>query len=307
MLIVYARRDDLLGGCLMNLAHSWGFSRKLGRQFMLNWLDYHPSRPHMPISDILQSDLPFALVSIAAVDIPGAYAMPRVPQWSNALATYPAIFYPHTSWVQVDGASKSDDEPRIRALLNSLPIQPAVAWAVEAIAARHPNFTAVHLRRGDDILAILRSDDRTERYDRACSSFVKRCLDLETYRLAIKANSDGSLLIFSNDTDAAERLQGLLPGRRIALVSEQPELLNLTPTQRDFAEMLLMARAARIIGTRSNFSAFPRLLGGCPLILAHRYISQPHLREFVESTVPTRALPQVIAGYNKILNHQALK
>ncbi len=303
MQIVYARRDDLLGGCLMNLAHSWGFAEKLGARLVVNWLNDHPDRPRMPFLDIFQ----WAPFDVTDDEIPPmAYAMPRAPQWSNALATYLGIFYPHTSWVQVDGARKSDDEPRIRSLLNSLPIQPAVAWAVEAISARVGKFTAVHLRRGDDILAILRSDDTSERFDRACSSFVKRYADLETYRRAVEAESDGPVVIFSNDGGEAECMKAMLPNRQVTLMG-QPELTSLTPTQLDFAEMLLMSRATKIIGTRSNYSAFPRLLGGIPLILVHRYISMPHLRAFIEATVPQRAIPAVVDGYAKIISRLAQK
>lgn len=306
MQIVYARRDDLLGGCLMNLAHSWGFAEKLGRRLFLNWMDDHPGRPRMPWSDIFQAPI-VGFTQINLKETAEAYAMPRTPQWSNALATYPTIFYPHTSWVQVNGATKTADEIRIRRLLNSLPIQPAVAWAVEAISSRCPKFTAVHLRRGDDILAILRSNDRTEKYDRACSSFVKRYADLETYRRAVEAESDGSVLVFSNDGGEAVRLKEMLPDRIVILASAQHELTDLTPTQRDFAEMLLMSRATKIIGTRSNYSAFPRLLGGIPLILVHRYISQPHLRGAIEAVVPPHAIPAVLDGYNRIISRLALK
>lgn len=306
MRIVYARRDDLLGGCLMNLAHSWGFAEKLGGLLTVNWMDHHPARPKMPWHEIFQRP-PFEVRREELhLDAPDVHTMPRTQQWSNALATHPAIFYPHTSWVQVDGARKADDEITIRRLLNSLPIQPAVAWAVEAIAARVGKFTAVHLRRGDDILAILRSDDRTEKYDRACSSFVKRYADLETYRRAVEAESEGPVMIFSNDHEESLRLSIMLP-RQIVYLSGQPELNHLTPTQRDFAEMLLMSRATKIIGTRSNYSAFPRLLGGIPLILVHRYISQPHLRAYIEAVVPPRAIPAVTDGYNKILSRLVRK
>lgn len=306
MQIVYARRDDLLGGCLMNLAHSWGFAEKLGAKLMLNWVKDHPARPSMSYHEIFQAEkFP---VLITHLDTSGIHAVPRSSQWSVALKTHPEIFYPHTSWVCVDGARKSDDEIRIRRLLNSLPIQPAVAWAVEAIAVRHPTFTAVHIRRGDDILAVLRSDDRTEKFDRACSSFVKRYADLESYRRAVEAESDGPLLIFSNDSEDAWRFIALLPAsRHCIVVGDQSALDNLTPTQRDFAEMLLMSRATKIIGTRSNYSAFSRLLGGIPLILVHRYISEPHLAEFIEATVPERARPLVTDGYRKILSRLALK
>ncbi len=307
MQIVYARRDDLLGGCLMNLAHSWGFADKLGAKLILNWLDEHPGRPYMPWGEIFQS-APFTVVTRPELDWSGAYHMPRKPQWSVALKTYPEIFYVHASWVQVDGVSKSDDEPRIRQLLHTLPIQPAVAWAVEAISARVGTFTAVHVRRGDDILAVLRSNDRTERFDRACSSFAKRCLDLVTYKRAIEANTnDDDLLIFSNDIVEAECLAGMMSKRYVTQVGDQPEFVGLTPTQRDFAEMLLMSRATRIIGTHSNYSRFARLFGGCPLIAAHPWVSRPHLREFVESTVPPRAMQQVLDGYRKIFSRLTLK
>lgn len=305
MNIVYARRDDLLGGCLMNLAHSWGFAEKLGATLAVEWQDDHPNRPRMPLSDIFQQTDQF--LQVRELNTTYVYAMPRTPQWSVSLKNNPIIFYPHTSWVCVDGARKADDEPRIRRLLNSLPIQPAVAWAVEAISARHPKFTAVHLRRGDDILAILRSDDRTEKFDRACSSFVKRYADLETYRRAVDDNGDEDVLIFSNDIVEAECLASGLSKRFVTQVGSLPELDALTPTQRDFAEMLLMSRATKIIGTRSNYSAFPRLLGGIPLILVHRYISTPHLRAAIEAVVPPRAIPAVLDGYNKIISRLAQK
>ncbi len=306
MQIVYARRDDLLGGCLMNLAHSWGFADKLGAELIVIWEDDHPGRPWMPWHEIFQNPTGFCVVPGRTSLFAEAFAMPRSPQWAHALKTYPAIFYPHTVHVSVDGDQKEYDEPRIRRLLKSLPIQPEITQAVEAIAARAGAFTAVHIRRGDDILAILRSNDRTEKFDRACSSFVKRYVCLETYRRAIEANSDGPLMIFSNDREEAARLQDmLLPTRQVAIAD--PELYGLTPTQRDFAEMLLMSRADKIIGTHSNYSRFSRLLGGCPLIAAHPWISKPHLRAFVESTVPPRAMQQVLDGYRKIFSRLTLK
>lgn len=287
-MITYARRDDLLGGALLNFAQAWGFSDKTNRRLILNWQDHHPARPFMPWSELFQPTNRFDVVSERMSEPDLAYAMPRSAQSSQKLPS--DVFYVHTSHVPIDGEAKLDSERRIRTLLYSLELHPAITIVPG-------NYTAVHIRRGTDLTDIFKEDARSERYQKAASAFVKRYADLETYRQAIEASTAGDLMIFSNDRSEAERLISTLPNRCVLA----PEFPNLTPTQRDFAEMLLMARASKIIGTRSNYSGFSRLWSGIPLVLVHRWIEANRIREFVEQSVPREAVPLILDGYARIL------
>lgn len=242
----------------------------------------------MPWSELFRPTNRFDVVSDWMAEPGLAYAMPRLAQSSRNLPE--SVFYVHTSHVPIDGETKLDSEHRIRTLLHSLELHPAIVIPAG-------DFTAVHIRRGTDLTDIFKEDSKSERYQRAASAFVKRYADLETYRMAIEATTSSDLMIFSNDRAEAERLISILPNR----CTLAPEFRNLTPTQRDFAEMLLMARATKIIGTRSNYSGFSRLYGGIPLILVHRWIDAGRIREFVEQSVPSEAVPFILSNYARFL------
>lgn len=292
--IVYARRDDLLGSCLMNFAHAWGFAEKTGRRLTLNWLDRHSGRPDMPWSDIFG---PTPRFDVTSKLVPAVPAVRKIPHTTAALSTYPALFYPHTSGILVDDEPKMVHTTRVRGLLATLQIHPAIIEACADVPTE--GYTAVHIRRGGDLLALFSDPVNLER---AASMFVKRYADVEAYRRCIESQTYGPLLIFSNDAEEAERLIYAIPhhsGRYVGLI---PALSHLTPTQRDFAEMLLMSRCWKIIGTRSNYSAFAALMGGLHPTLVHQWISAPHIREFVEQTVPAAAVAQVLSNYAAILD-----
>lgn len=281
---IFAARSDLLGSALMNFAHAWGFADKLGQRLCVNWINPHPHRPSMPWAEIYQRDTRFDVIGIPPP--PEAYAVPRVPHSSASLAVHRLILYPHTSWLQLDYEVKIDYDARVRALLLSVPVHPVVAFAVEAISARVPAFDAVHIRRGTDVLSLMGEGGDM---DRAASIFVKRFADLETFRAAIAACGVGRMLVFSNNGQDARKIG--------EWVGDMPELAGLTSTQRDFAEMLLMSRARKIIGTRSNYSYFARLLGNCPLILVHKWLDPERVGKFVDETVPAHAIPAVKRAY----------
>jgi len=313
MKVVYARRGDLLASVLLNFAHAWYFAEKLERRLVLNWAEVHHTRGYLPWFDIYQPQNMFDVVTDRFMtEVDEAYAVPPKPSSSAELSQYEALFYIHTSWARLDGEPAQQADPKIRALLNSMPVHPAVTHAVNSVLGRiaMSGLTAVHIRRGDDVLRILRENRQTGdgpmRYHRVALTFVARYADLETYRRAIQAATTGDLLIFSNDQAEAERLQSMVPDRKSLFIGSLPELASLTPIQRDFAELLLMARASKIVGTMSNYSRFPRLLGDIPLVPVFDWTSPEHLLRLVEDTLAPHpgareAMKTIIDGYANML------
>ena len=164
---------------------------------------------------------------------------------------------------------------RVRQLFLRLPVHADVEAARAAFRREHGleagGYVGLHVRRGD-IYGMLPVALRVrkhgglvlERLDRVLGYFVARTAPLEFYRPAVEAAiGRGRRILFTSDTPE------VIAEFRHAFGDAFVDLAGLTmpvAIQKAFADFLVLADAAEVIGTSSNFSSFAAEMGDVPFV-----------------------------------------
>ncbi len=297
---VVAGRGDRLGGRLRNLLEAWRLARAEAAPLLWLWVDSDDQDGSPYPLDTLFDAAALARVpglTVAREDRHGRLAGPPPSGWADALARRDdwldaSVSAPPTGAIlrhrAVDPIVPDRVAPDIATLFRTLPIHPAVRDAVEAAAAPlGRTYRAVHLRRGDVVAALARCPATAAARTIAIANFVPRYAPAAAYDRAIAAASDDApLAIFSDDPHLRAAVARRHAGRAIdphAALDDAP----LGPLQRDFAELLLIAGAATVIGAGdSQYCRVAAALGGA------RFID---VRDHVDPAETIAALRAIVA------------
>ncbi len=141
-----------------------------------------------------------------------------------------------------------------------------------------PDFIAVHIRRGDVVdktrarlTSFISSEaehgNSPEALEKLMTGgwdgmeiglqhflhhFVKKVTSIDSYIAAIPKNNNARVVVFSDSLEAAEEFQARFTGSRSILISSF--LVEMTKSQRAYLELLILAKAGRVISTASCFS-----------------------------------------------------
>jgi hypothetical protein len=313
---IYAGRSDLLGSALLNLAHAWRFATVHGAPLVCWWPNYHEQRGELPFREIYlwpQGGDPFDLAEEMPV-LPRNYVRVERLTSRSDIQTAENICYAVTGAVLLADESLEQAEAEARRLMRTLRVRPEIEQAMARIKSRIDlsAFVAVHIRRGDDVIRLI-SETPPEQATRLIEGYVGRYADIESYRLAIEANtSDAPLFVFSNSATEIASLKSAMPDREVVSLDDLADCLkNFLPArpnqmglgiQRDFIEQMIMAEARCIVGPNSNFSTFARLMGSKPVVMVARWLNPltmiAHVkRDFSDQSVFTR----IIKSYARVM------
>jgi hypothetical protein len=167
-----------------------------------------------------------------------------------------------------DQEPNSEPAMPLAEIFSRLPLHPAIERAVEQVvsAGRVEEALCLHVRRGDivELLALNSAETTSISKHRAIqiNHFALKYAPLGAYLRAIEdLAGDRPILVFSDDPAARHELETAAAGRAIdheTLLTEH----SLSAHQRDFVEILLIARSWRQVGLRSAFVELGAALGG---------------------------------------------
>gem|GEM_PF-3486262 len=253
---VIARRWDGLGGRLNAIANAFSLARAFDAEFRFAW---PPSRDLSvgDASEIFNPD--FLARHLASIDeLEQARAVPVTPA---SPVTWPdsAQSLEPGDWKGVPaiaGESTTQTARRFRADFTMIGWNDTAANLVErALTGDHAkSFPAVHVRAGDIVMGAWRQFTSGEKYT---PTFMVEAV------IEALANGGADRILVVSDNEGYLRLLRA----RFAAVQGPGEFIDgydrLTETQRAFADILLLARASRIIGpSGSAFSQLGGALGG---------------------------------------------
>lgn len=271
---VHSFGNDLLGSVLMRLLSAWRLAEKLDAELICHWPEETIQRRGFRFGDLFDGDVPFTLShdypdfrGFATLDeaLDGATILP------DKLA--PEFVYTSTGIRLLPGEDAATARAEARALFERLPLVQPIRDAIAEIEAEVSlkEAMAVHIRRGSDIVPLLRQGGLPSTLEEGhIRGYARMFVDLESYRIAIKALGAPKCFVFCpDDADRAEIKQDI-GGYS---VDDFDSIQRLAPLQRDLAEILVMSRTSRLLGPKSNYSGLARLLGDLRLEWVARWIS----------------------------------
>jgi len=271
-LTVYSFRRDMLGSALLNLSMGWRFAERVRGRFIAVWSpNAGRRRRNVSLRELFDiSKLPFSVMD-AEVDESQFLQMPRVDalsktQLDDLFAGPREICYRHTGVFCVSNETHQQVVEEARSLIRTIQFTQPIHDAFEALSIKRDlsAMVSIHVRRGDIIQELFAREFESGRLQRLAESFVTRFVDEASYTRAIEGLSkERTMLIFSNDVGAGASLLRRLKGLNVALAAEiiDDTGVKLTPTQRDFVEMLVMGSTSIVFGPKSNYSRFAALYG----------------------------------------------
>lgn len=258
----------------MRLLSAWRLAEKLDAELVCHWPEETLQRKNFRYDDLFDGPVPFTL----SREYPDFDGLPTLEDGLDGVTVRreklaDEFVYSSTGIRLLPEEDAETARAEARALFARLKVAQPIMDAIAEVEAALPlnEAMAVHIRRGSDIVPLLREGGLPPSLERGHSrGYARMFVDLESYRIAIKALGSPKCFIFcADDSDRAE-LKQAIDGYSV----DQFEAINrLKPLQRDLAEILIMSRTARLLGPKSNYSGLARLLGDLRLEWVARWIS----------------------------------
>lgn len=297
--IVVAGRNDLLGARLRNILGAWRFAKQINAKFIINWRNYDENyRSPYSFYDLFDREAVRALdnVNVVEVELDGSISSvegtiaPDVlgraldpKAWTvvtslNVANSQPTdisaqvIRYEVTGPMRFEGESMGDANADMADLFVGLPINKAVAAAIESAASTNSKIVVSHIRRGNLVEYLFGRDSQSlEALRSDIKNFVPRYAHLNAYRRVIDSRFPDSPLDFFSDDLQLRGAACAMYGSRVVDQNAALDAHPLTELQRAFAEFLLISRCEAIVSTNSAFAILPAILGRVPQFDARRH------------------------------------
>jgi hypothetical protein len=305
---VHTFGNDLLGSVLMRLLSAWRLSEKLGAKLTCYWPEETAQRSGFRFGELFERDPPFTLSN----EYPNFRGFATLNEALDGITVdltrlAPEFVYSMTGIALLPGEDMPTARDEARALFSRLtlakPIRDAIAEIDGAVSLE--DVMAVHVRRGSDIIPLLRTGGlRPSLEEGHIRGYARMFVDLESYRIAIRALGSPKCFIFSPDEASRTEIKADIGGYS---VDDFPALKNLTSLQRDLAEILIMSRTARVLGPKSNYSGLARLLGDLRLEWVAHWISPDDMIAMIKRDFPgqpdiqARILKATAAWYARLV------
>lgn len=328
-------RKDGIGARLCNLVWTWRLARNSGLGTLCLWPSMAPYYGNANgVADILDvytlatSSLQDELRIIDAKPIDTFWSevvrlRPRERHEANDYAVSPSlgIGTKRKPFPVIDslagpllapGEDPASATQSARELFGRLPLSWRIRQNLDSVntSLDLTKMIAVHVRRGD-IIDTLRSacaeftpesKEPGSALDVCTAHFLRGCVPPSTYLDLMRPYLEQGygVLFFSDTPGSAQLFESEIrsPLIRAAGLSSLP----LSPSQQAMFEMVLMSRCHAIVGPRSLFSRTASLMGGAPLIDAHRRSSAEDFLQTYARAVRFRHLePGARAGAAHVL------
>jgi hypothetical protein len=273
---IHSFGKDLLGSVLNRVRAAWRLAEKLDAEYICHWPEETVLRTGFRFDELFENEPPF----IVSREYPELSPLPTFDKAADGVRLNPEklpreFVYSSTGIRLLPGEELPAAQAEARALFSRLtvarPIRDAIVEIEDAVPLK--DAMAVHVRRGADIVPSLLLGNLPPGIEEGhVRGYARMFVDLESYRRAVKELGSPKCFVFCPDEADRVELKADLAGYS---VDEFPAIQELTPLQRDLAEILVMSRTSRLLGPKSNYSGLARLLGDLRLEWIARWIL-PH-------------------------------
>lgn len=249
-------------------------SEKLDAELICHWPERTLQRNDFRFEELFEGRPPFTLLH----DYPNFKGLATLDDAADGVNVDPdklatEFVYSTTGIRLLPGEAMSTARAEARDLFSRLTVARPITDAIAEIDRAVPLdcAMAVHVRRGSDIVPLLVDGNIPRSLEEGhIRGYARMFVDLESYRIAVKALGSPKCFIFCPDDADRDEIKRDLDGYT---VDEFPSIQRLAPLQRDLAEILIMSRTACLLGPKSNFSGLARLLGNLRLEWVNRWVS----------------------------------